>query len=443
MKRSWVWCLSLSLSAATVPGRYIVELSTEPVAAHVKSMGKRGLRSQAADAQRTRIRSEHDRARAALSANQATVLDSMDTVINALVVAAPDGQGPALARVPGVKRVRPERLFKIVLDHALPLHKVPEAWNAVGIDNAGAGMKIGIIDTGIDASHPAFQDPSLAIPDGFPHVNSNADVANTNNKVIVARSYASLFARRDPDTSARDHVGHGTATSMAAAGVLNAGALATITGVAPKAWVGNYKVFGTPGVNDGASESAILKAIDDAVADGMDVINISLGSDLAPLPSDDPEVTAIERATGLGVVVVVAAGNNGPDPATVASPATAPSAIAVGASENDRVFAASASLSSGASFVAIPGSGAAPTAPVSARVVDVTAVDGTGLACGTLPAGSLDGAIALILRGVCTFEEKLNTASRPAPRQPWYTPTRRGPIPFRCPPAAPASLRRW
>ena len=93
----------------------------------------------------------------------------------------------------------------------------------VGIDNAGAGMKIGIIDTGIDSSHPAFQDPSLAIPDGFPHVNSNADVANTNNKVIVARSYASLFARRDPDTSARDHVGHGTATSMAAAGVTNAG----------------------------------------------------------------------------------------------------------------------------------------------------------------------------------------------------------------------------
>ena len=107
----------------------------------------------------------------------------------------------------------------MVLDHALPLHKVPDAWNMVGIDNAGAGIKIGIIDTGIDSGHPGFQDPSLPIPDGFPKVNADSDMAYTNNKVIVARSYASLFSRRDPDTSARDHVGHGTATSMAAAGV--------------------------------------------------------------------------------------------------------------------------------------------------------------------------------------------------------------------------------
>ena len=104
-------------------------------------------------------------------------------------------------------------------------------------------------------------------------------------------------------------------------------------------------------MNDGATESAILKALDDAVADGMDVINISLGSNVAPLPANDPEVTAIEHASALGVIVVVASGNNGPDPATVASPATAPSAIAVGASDNDRVFAASASLSNGGTYV--------------------------------------------------------------------------------------------
>src|SRR5437016_1792967 len=149
-------------------------------------------------------------------------------------------------------------MFCLVLDHALPLHKVPDAWNMVGIDNAGAGMKIGFIDTGIDAGHPGFQDSSLAIPDGFPRVNADSDVAYTNNKVIVARSYASLFSKRDPDPSARDHIGHGTATSMAAAGVTNAGPLATIAGVAPKAWLGSYKVFGSPGVNDNASESAIL-----------------------------------------------------------------------------------------------------------------------------------------------------------------------------------------
>src|SRR5204863_393729 len=78
----------------------------------------------------------------------------------------------------------------------------------------------------------------------------------TNHKVIVARSYASLLATTDPDPSARDRQGHGTGTSMAAAGVQNAGPLATIRGVAPKAYLGNYKVFGSPGVNDTATEDA-------------------------------------------------------------------------------------------------------------------------------------------------------------------------------------------
>jgi subtilisin family serine protease len=336
----------------------------------------------------------------------------MDTVANALVVQIPDARASVLASVPGVKRVHSERLFQIVLDHALPLHKVPDAWNMVGVSNAGAGVKIGFIDTGIDAGHPGFQDPSLAIPDGFPKVNASSDVAYTNNKIIVARSYSSLFARRDPDPSARDHIGHGTATSMAAAGVTNAGPLAIIAGVAPKSWLGSYKVFGTPGVNDSATESAILKALDDAVADGMDVINISLGSPVAPLPATDPEVAAIEQASALGVVVVVASGNNGPDPATVSSPATAPSAIAVGASDNDRVFAATVSVSTGATYLAIPGENASAASATTAPLVDVASLDGNGMACATLSAGSLRGSIALILRGVCTFEQKLNNAQR-------------------------------
>src|SRR5690242_18492938 len=152
MKRPWIWFLCIPLYAATVPGRYIVELSTEPVAAHVAPLGKRGLQSPAAAAHRALIRAEHGRARAALAQNQATVLESMDTVVNALVVQVPDARAAALARVPGVKRVHQERMFHLVLDHALPLHKVPDAWNMVGISSAGAGMKIAFIDTGVDSS---------------------------------------------------------------------------------------------------------------------------------------------------------------------------------------------------------------------------------------------------------------------------------------------------
>src|SRR5262249_27233066 len=150
--------------------------------------------------------------------------------------------------------------------------------------------------------------PSLPVPSGFPRVNNPSDLAYTNTKVIVARSYADLWGSPDTDRSARDRVGHGTATGMAAAGVANTGPLAPITGVAPKAYLGSYKVFGSPGVNDGATDAALLKAVDDAVSDGMDVISLSLGSLEAGRLDSDPEVQALERAAALGVVVVVAGG---------------------------------------------------------------------------------------------------------------------------------------
>jgi subtilisin family serine protease len=100
---------------------------------------------------------------------------------------------------------------------------------------------------------------------------------------------------------------------MITAGVRTAGPLATVSGVAPDAWLGNYKVFGSPGVNDSSTDDAVLKAIDDAVADGMDIINLSLGEDLASRIEFDPIVAAVERATRAGVIAVAAAGNNGGD----------------------------------------------------------------------------------------------------------------------------------
>ena len=71
--------------------------------------------------------------------------------------------------------MHPVRLVKPYLDHALALHKVPDAWAAIGGPaNAGAGVKIAIIDSGIAQEHPAFQDASLAMPAGFPRANSSA-----------------------------------------------------------------------------------------------------------------------------------------------------------------------------------------------------------------------------------------------------------------------------
>src|SRR5439155_23108445 len=127
---------------------------------------------------------------------------------------------------------------------------------------------------------------------------------------------------------------------------------------------------------------------------------------------DDLDARAVERASKAGVTVVVAAGNNGPGLNTISSPATAPSAIAVGATSNDRTFAASVDVPGLASIVSIPGDGPEPATPITALLSDVAAIDGGGLACAALPANGLTGRVALILRGTCSFETKVNNAQQ-------------------------------
>jgi minor extracellular serine protease Vpr len=401
MKLFWALLLVLPVAAENVPNRYIVELTTEPVA-RIAGRG-RLIHSPAAERHRTRLRAEQASAGGRIRQAEGAIIGAIENVQNALVVEIDDAKADRLASLPGVRKVYRVRTFHMMLDHALPLHRVPEAWSQIGIANAGAGVRIAIIDTGVDAGHPGFQDGGFTAPAGFPV----GDSRYTNNKVIVARSYVGLLPRRDPDLSAADHVGHGTAAAMAAAGVQNAGPLATVTGVAPAAYIGSYKVFGTPSVNQSTTEDAVLRAIDDAVSDGMDVINLSLGSDIAVNLSDDPEVQALENAAALGIVVVCAAGNNGSDPMTTGSPASAPSVIAVGASANDRVFA-SRVLNANQQFRAVPAAASGQAATVRATVSDVSTLDGDGLACGSLPPNVLSGKIALVSRGNCNFAVKLD-----------------------------------
>jgi minor extracellular serine protease Vpr len=377
-----------------VPGRYIVELSGAPVAAASKD-------SQ--NARRAAVQTQQSRVRAALAASAVNVTDSVETVANALFVNASEAQAVQIAQTPGVLRVTPVKLYKKLLDRAVFIEKGSDAWAQLGGQGvAGLGVKIGIIDTGIDSSHPGFSDGSLVMPDGFPKVNRDIDLRNTNNKVIVARNY-------DRQNTAKDVEGHGTGVAMIAAGMTASGSRATITGIAPKAYLGNYKVF--PDDQDGAPTDAVLKALDDAINDGMDVINLSLGSFPAERFSEDPLAQAVERTANMGVIVVIAAGNEGPDMDTIASPATAPSVISVGNAFTDRIFASVASFDS-AVFIAIPGSGRNTNLPVVASIVDIATLDPSGLACSPLPDGSLSGKIAFILRGTCFFEEKLNNVQR-------------------------------
>ncbi|MDX2151446.1 MAG: S8 family serine peptidase [Bryobacteraceae bacterium] len=381
--------LAALLPAGVVPGYYIVELAEDPAAS-----AKAGPERSAA------VASQQERARAAVVSTGAEVVASVQLAANALVVKTDESEDATVTRarleaLPGVVRVRPVRTYKRLLDVALPIHAVPDAWQASGgRQNAGAGIRIGIIDTGIDSSHPGFQS-DLAAPSGFPR----GDTQFTNGKVIVARSYALSGTPPTPN----DVEGHGTSVAFVAAGAPVTSPRGEISGVAPRAFLGNYKVFPSP--DDGAPDALILSAIEDAIRDGMDVINLSLGGDLAGPPDDDILVRALDRANTAGIVVVVAAGNSGPDANTIGSPATAPFAISVGNLGNGRLFSTSVEVG-GRRFQALAGSRGGTN--VNGALRDVAALDPTGLACVALPGGSLQGRVALILRGTCTFEEKLN-----------------------------------
>lgn len=411
--------LSLLWASAVLaaPGLYIVEMQGEPALKRARTESRQARGPRAARAERgwarhaAAVEAEQENGWREAERRGARVLGGVRLAANALIVEIDDGQAETLAGIAGVKRVRPAREFRMLMDTAGPLHRIREAWELAGGESrAGEGVKIAIIDSGVEVTHPAFRAGDLKAPEGYPRTGSAGDEANTSGKVIVARSYVKLLRNFDPDVSARDHVGHGTAAAMIAAGVPHEGPMGWVSGVAPRAWIGNYKVFGTPGFNSSTTEAALLQAIDDAIADEMDILNLSLGSDIAERLEDDILAQAVENAAEAGVLVVVAAGNNGPDWTTISSPATAPSALSVGASTNSRTFGFSVAVEGHDPFLAVPGTGAPPAEPVSGAVADVRGLDESGLACSALPEGSLTGRIALILRGECTFQAKLTNA---------------------------------
>ena len=161
-----------------------------------------------------------------------------------------------------------------------------------------------------------------------------SDTQFTNAKVIVAKNYTKLLPDGgEPD--ANDRNGHGTGTSVAAAGGQASTPYGPLSGVAPKAYIGNYKVLDS----NGGTSDVIAKAIDDAVADGMDVLNLSLGAyviSYADVSTGEVGQAAIARAALAGVIVVVAAGNEGPGAGTIADYASSPDVITIGAIHNDR-----------------------------------------------------------------------------------------------------------
>ncbi|MEP7367769.1 MAG: hypothetical protein ABI972_31295, partial [Acidobacteriota bacterium] len=180
---------SVSLFAQSRSDRYALLLNDPPLAA-TETFAKSGPRTASADS-RARIAAAQTNLRTALAERKITVTGSVDTVANAVFVLADSPE--SLASLPGVRRVVPMRKHKAQMVKALELVRAQLGWNNVGgPQNAGAGVKIAVLDSGIDKDHPAFQDSSLSMPAGYPRC-SGSDCNYATNKIIAVRSYVSLL----------------------------------------------------------------------------------------------------------------------------------------------------------------------------------------------------------------------------------------------------------
>jgi len=303
------------------------------------------------------------------------------------------------------RRVEPVYQGEFALARAVERSNISQSW-LNGAPNAGRGMRIAMIDSGIDPAHAAFRASGMTMPEGYPRVRHESDRDLTSAKLIVIRNYQDMMRVGRP--TAIDTVNHGTATAGAAAAVMHQTPQGWMSGAAPAAHLGIYKVG--PAGNGAAWQSdAVILAIHDAMADGMDVICLSLGFTYGTPYGDTLLSEAIEKAERAGIIVVGAAGNGGPNPRTIGAIAVTDAMITTGAVLNDRRFMNTVRAGEVAMAAYASESSPAGLGVWSGALVDVETLDRDGLACRAFT--GVAGRIALVARGACTFAEKLANAA--------------------------------
>lgn len=347
-------------------------------------------------------------------APKAKVTSEYDISLNAVAVELNGASLASITAAPMVQQAEYNALYRPVLSESHKIIKADAAWTqAGGRSNAGAGIKIGNIDSGIDETHPFFDPTGFTYPPGFPKcdaADSATNKANTNcehvtPKVIVARVFYNKARNLGLDALA---VGdHGTHTAGIAAGVT--GKTATVhgvpiddmSGVAPGAWLGNYNVF--PNDIGNARSEDILNAVDAAIADGMDVLNLSLGGGYRG--NNDLLAIGLDNAAEGGVIVAVAAGNSGPGGGTLESPGRARNIITVGASTNQHFVGEPFTYPAGGGVTVGTAVGEFDALPTGSYNLFDTASDGC-----TSVSTAAAGKIAIINRGTCSFSQKVENA---------------------------------
>lgn len=343
---------------------YIVQLSGAPLASYRGGLANLPATSPAVTGRRLDLRSAEARAYLDhLSQEQRAALDVIQQILgravevkftyqvafNGFALVLTPVEAAKLANAPGVARLYRDFIDQVHTDAGPAWIGAPAIWSGAPATR-GEGIVVGVIDTGVNPYSLSFANVGA---DGHVHSNPRGkfygvcDPANDaiydpsfpcNNKLIGAWDFADVFETPD---GPYDNDGHGSHTASTAAGnVVFASVLAptyvytnVISGVAPRANIIAYDAC----AGSACPGSSLLAAINQAVADGVDVINYSIGGGSRD-PWNSPDALAMLAALDAGVYVSVSAGNSGPSAETIGSPSNAPWVTSVAAATHHRTF---------------------------------------------------------------------------------------------------------
>src|SRR5438552_9653161 len=396
----------------------LVQLNGDPLSTSVRTKPAQGKKidfdGNAVKSYRAQLSALRNDYKAWLRANvpQAKVTAEFDISLNAVAVQLNGATLQQVAAAPQVRRAEYQGLYRPsgINDPDLGIIDAIQAWNAGGGPaNAGEGMKVAVVDTGIDITHPCFSDA------GYAAQAQLGDRQFTNNKVIAAKVFNNKTpSRHYTPAPLQDHGTHvaGTVGCNLDTPATVQGAVIPylISGVAPRSLLGNYNVFPDDVLN--ARSEDIVDALEAAYQDGFDVANMSLGGGSHGF--QDLLTVVVDNLDQANMVVGVAAGNSGPGLFTVESPGSAARALTAGASSVGH-FIGSPLTVGGSTFGVAAGDFATVSSDLTANLgVVLNAAGKLSNACtagdGKPAAGSLTGQIALISRGKCTFSEKIRNS---------------------------------
>jgi subtilisin family serine protease len=391
-----------------------------------RKLNARSTAAQAYEAYLGERRSEHVARIAQALGRQLVITHHYAITMNGIAVTLTPDEASRVARLPDVASVRASRNFVLDTYRGPEFIGASAIWDGSavpgGIASRGEGVVVGLVDSGINSTHPSFADDASC---GF---------GGSNHKLLSAVDCSTTDdtgACNGPDPEADPGNGHGVHTASTAIGNrLDASANPPptippphtfISGVAPCAQLRTYEVCPISGCTD----AAITAGIENAIADRVDVVNFSIGPNCGSNPGDSPWSDGDEiwlDALGADIFVAASAGNTRSgcaDPAGRVSNIS-PWVTTVAASTHDENVSGLGSMSATGpgtppqntqTIFLNPGSGLDVGQAMSDVAIRYYATNPIGCTVnGGFPPGYFAGAVALIARGNCTYEEKIDNA---------------------------------